>query len=625
MAGLRVALASEASEVAIERGDGVPVELWNSLGRNIAPGVARLTDEVTVVVPLERFLASRNWLASALSTHVCPIAFDPGVQAVLERGDAEREEIQGLLSAATAQPLSDEQLSELLRHGGFRRDLKVFQVRDLAHLLALSHGANFSVPGSGKTTVAYACYAAERARHRVDRLLVVAPLPAFDAWLSEAPECLLPSPTVTRLGDRVPAATEILLLNYQRLAARYRDVADWVFDGRTHVVLDEAHRMKRGRAGEWGRTCLDLAHLAVRRDILTGTPAPQHPRDFVALLDFLWPHQGARIMPSEAVRPDPPSRAMADVSRRLQPLFVRTKKDELGLDPPTKRVEVVGMKPLQAEIYEALRTRMRHATQATTRERSLFGRLGEVVMYLLEAATNPALLARAVGGSEPSVLAWPSVAIPAGSTLAERVLEYGQYEVPRKFEKLAAIVADNHAQTRKTLVWSNFVGNLTELAGNVLAPYQPALIHGAIPSSADEHDYTTREAELRRFRDDPYCSVLLANPAAMSEGVSLHDCCHDAIYLDRTFNAGQYLQSIDRIHRLGLPPGTETRVTFLVATDTIDEAVDDRIRTKAERLSAMLSDPNLVTMALPDDEEYGEWIDPEDLDALLGHLGARRD
>ena len=50
-------------------------------------------------------------------------------------------------------------------------------------------------------------------------------------------------------------------------------------------------------------------------------------------------------------------------------------------------------------------------------------------------------------------------------------------------------------------------------------------------------------------------AVLLANPQAMSEGISLHLECHDAIWLDRTYNAGQYLQGIDRIHRLG-PPRT---------------------------------------------------------------------
>lgn len=106
----------------------------------------------------------------------------------------------------------------------------------------------------------------------------------------------------------------------------------------------------------------------------------------------------------------------------------------------------------------------------------------------------------------------------------------------------------------------------------------------------------------------------------MAEGVSLHETCHDAVYLDRTYNAGQYLQSIDRIHRLGLTPGTETRITFLVCTGTIDESVDQRVAEKATRLSIMLSDPDLVTMALPDEESYGQWVDLDDVESLFGHL-----
>lgn len=617
---LHVAFAADQFSVAFQRDDAVPDELWNALGRNIAPAIGTHEDGL-LLVPVERFLASRNWLAQALRSHACSITFDGDVERLLHQADAERVEVAALLQGGGGHTEPIE-----LRHSGtrFRRELKEFQRRDLARLLALSHGANFSVPGAGKTTVAYACYEAERQRGRVERLLVVAPLSAFDSWLTEAAECFDPAPVVARLEGRVSRRAEVLLVNYQRLAARYREVARWVASGATHVILDEAHRMKRGRTGEWGRSCLDLAHLAVRRDILTGTPAPQHPRDFVALLDFLWPHQASRILPAEARRPDPPPGAMRQLSGRLSPLFVRTKKDELGLDPPTRRVELVTMHPLQAEIYEALRTRMRHATAATARDRATFGQMGEVVMYLLEAATNPALLARAVAGADPSTMKWPSLTIPQNSTLAERLLDYGTFEVPRKFEKLAGMVAANASLGRKTLVWSNFVGNLKELAGSVLAPYRPAVIHGGVPSSDDEEDYLTREAELRRFRTEDDCQVLLANPAAMSEGVSLHRDCHDAIYLDRTFNAGQYLQSIDRIHRLGLAPGTETRITFLVSTGTVDEAVDERIRVKAERLSHMLSDPDLVTMSLPDEESYGEWVDPDDLDTLFAHLDTPR-
>jgi SNF2 family DNA or RNA helicase len=607
--------------VAFRRDGAVAVELWNAMGRNIAPGVASRVGDDEVVVPLERFVAARNWLGRALTTYHCDASLDAELEAILARSDAERDEVGGVLSETVALVDPDE-VGRLLADSRFFRPLRPFQLRDLGRILSLSHGANFSVPGAGKTTVAYATYEAERGRGRVERMLVVAPLSAFEAWFEEAEECLRPLPLIGRFDQRLPLGIEVLLVNYQRLAANYDTLAAWVLERPCQVILDEAHRMKRGRDGEWGSACLNLAHLAVRRDILTGTPAPQHPSDFGALFEFVWPHQSARIVPPAAHQADPPPNVMGDLSRRLRPLFARTSKDELGLDAPVLRVELVDMKPLQAEIYEALRTRMRRAVRAGARERALFGDMGGVVMYLLEAATNPALLANAIGGTAAPTI-WPPDPIPADSTLAERVLAYGRHETPRKFDKLAALVAANGTQERKTLIWSNFVANLRELE-RILAPYEPALIYGAIPSG-DGTDGPTRESELRRFRGDDRCQVLLANPAAMAEGVSLHHTCHDAIYVDRTFNAGQYLQSLDRIHRLGLEPGTETRITFLVSEATIDETVDGRVRIKAERLSAMLSDPNLVTMALPDEEAYGSWVDIDDLDALFAHLERGRD
>jgi SNF2 family DNA or RNA helicase len=117
--------------------------------------------------------------------------------------------------------------------------------------------------------------------------------------------------------------------------------------------------------------------------------------------------------------------------------------------------------------------------------------------------------------------------------------------------------------------------------------------------------------------------VLLANPAALGEGVSLHQVCHDAIYLERTFNAGQYLQSVDRIHRLGLAPDVETTIYFLVTEETIDELVARRIEIKAKNLGTMLDDPAIATMALPDADDVGDPIDvgdSGDIAALFDHL-----
>lgn len=595
--------------------------MWNALGRNISPDRARLIDDHHLAVPVERLLINRNWLGQLLTTYGCALDVTEAVQDMLQRHDRERQHVDDAL-AGRIEPAD---IGGSLQGGRFVRDLRSFQQRDLGHLMALRHGANFSVPGAGKTSVAYALYEALHQQGRVEQLLVVSPISAFEAWETEAGACLEPAPVVQRLDRRPAARAEVVLVNYQRLAGRrFAYIAEWVQRRPTHLILDEAHRMKRGRRGEWGAACLDLAHLAVRRDVLTGTPAPQSAADFVALLDFLWPEQSRRIVPQAALSSAPPDAALRQMSQRLRPLFARTRKEELGLRRPCLRVELAPMKPLQEKIYAALRTRMARAARAGGRDHATLARMGAVTMYLLQAASNPGLLAAALGTDQPATH-WPSLALPASSDMAEAIRTYGRHETPAKFDKLATMVAANSAQNRKTLVWSNFVGNLEDL-GHVLAPHEPATIHGGVPSGHAHAGRVTREQELDRFRHDDACMVLLANPAAMSEGVSLHHACQDAIYVDRTFNAGQYLQSLDRIHRLGLAETTTTRMTFLACPTTIDETVDRRVRIKAERLGALLNDEELVMMALPDEEQgYGEWIDPDDLNELFAHLGGHAD
>ena len=106
------------------------------------------------------------------------------------------------------------------------------------------------------------------------------------------------------------------------------------------MILDEAHRIKRGRNGKWGNLILTFIYSA-RRDILTGTPAPQHPSDFVVYLDFLWPEQSTPILPAAALQLNPPDYAMDEVSEQIRPLFARTTKNGLGLTSPRLRVRHV--------------------------------------------------------------------------------------------------------------------------------------------------------------------------------------------------------------------------------------------------------------------------------------------
>lgn len=609
------------SELTVTRTAGLPdlfwrlaVAEWGGMGSG---------SQTKLAVPVERFLSHLSWVSAACRRHKVGVDLDEATRTIIERNGHERR----ALELARSNTLAPADVGARLHGSRFVRPLREFQTRDLGRLLALPNGANFSVPGAGKTTVTYALYEAEKQAGRVQRLLVVAPLSAFEAWADERSECFKkPLPKLHEFnGGRIPSSAEICLINYQRLASNYQALAQWVSESPTHVVLDEAHRAKRGWSGEWGRACLNLAFLAARRDVLTGTPAPQGYKDLEALLDFAWPGQARSILPRELFARGAYPKIAEDVAEAISPLFVRTTKSDLKLPGVDFKAVVLPLTGLQRDIYQALRNAYAGQLILSRRDKFDFARMGQVVMYLLEAATNPQLLSAGSSEFDPPEFRHPPLPASAANDLKELLARYAQFETPPKFVELGRIVKANAELGRKTLVWTNFVRNIATLE-RMFRRYSPAVVHGGVPSRITAPNAARkREDEIARFRSDDACQVLLANPAAMSEGVSLHLDCHDAVYLDRTFNAGQYLQSLDRIHRLGLKEKDETRVTFLLTDETVDGTVDDRIRAKADRLGKILSDDAISEMALPDDEDYGAPVDSvEDIAALLAHLRGER-
>jgi hypothetical protein len=600
----------------------VPNDVWAAVAVALSddrarPGVPLTAEPIRLV---QGRVALRGLLRHA------SVAFDPDPQVVALLAGSLAD--SSALELALGRPSPPRALSAevlLAELGGtyprVYRELRPFQIRDLARLSSLGHGANFSVPGAGKTTVTYALHALLRARGVVERMVVVAPLSAFGAWEDDARETLDPAPTVERWrADRTPRG-DVVIVNYQRVASAVPDLAQLMTDESVHFVVDEAHRAKRGAHGEWGHAIGRLAPLAARRDILTGTPAPNHPRDLVALLDIVWPDKKASArIPRAALRTVPPKTAMAAVNQAIAPLFVRTTKEELALPPMHPRVLPVEMGPLQTQIYAAMLRRYVGLFDLSARDAAMFASMGEVTMYLLQAASSPRLL-KSTADSARSYR-FPSLAIPPGSALASLIDTYQDHEVPTKIAAACQLVFENAKADRKTLIWSSFPGNLLDLEQQ-LAGLMPALVYGAIPSADDaDPGVRTREREIQRFKSDPLCKVLLANPAAMAEGISLHHHCHDAVYIERTFNAGQYLQSLDRIHRLGLGADEETRVTLLVSSSSIDERVHRRLEDKTRLLAAMLADPGLARMSLPDEDDPGVALDSSlDLAEVLAHLG----
>lgn len=610
-------LSDDGRAIALER-VGIPDSDWATIGVTLAESLPR--PGRPILVTADQLVARAYRITQILRALRGRLVTDDAVRDVLTRLREDSATSAALLNGGSAGrelPEIDQAARRLTR------TLREFQESDVNRLWEMRHGANFSVPGAGKTTVSLALHLRERAARRVDRMLVVGPISAFEAWEEECRAIVDPPLTTSRWSPSSARDTHVVIINYQKLASALPDLCRWMSAHRAHLVVDEAHRVKRGNLGEWGRSIMALAPLATRRDILTGTPAPNHPKDLVALLDIVWPGGAAtRMIPRSALRPEPPASAMHAMNDAIAPLYVRTTKEMLALPPVTfVPTPPVPMGPVQKDIYDALLRRYAGLLSLDDRDADRFARMGEVAMYLIQAASSPQLLAAATDPSRS--YRFPPLAIPPGSDLARMVESYADHEVPSKIAEACKIVFRNARQPtpRKTLVWSNFPANLLALETQ-LAGLQPALVYGGIPSMEDAGpDVRNREGELRRFREDPDCLVLLANPAAMAEGVSLHHVCHDAVYIDRTFNAGQYLQSLDRIHRLGLRDDTETRIFLLEAEGTIDARIGNRLRAKVTRLGQLLGDGGLVTLALPDEDDAGDIVDDElDINEVLLHL-----
>lgn len=505
-------------------------------------------------------------------------------------------------SGAPAEVASDDVLG--LLGDTWEADLNSFQRRDIAKLLSLGHGANFSVPGAGKTRVALAVYAAQRAQGSASRMLVVCPKSAYESWRYETAVCFTYPLRTHVLDGSLDQWAEVLIVNYERLDRSLPLLANWLKSAPSMIVLDEAHRMKLGARGTYGAACMALGPLAERRLILTGTPAPNGSKDLENLMGFVWPGHGQRTVTRAVAGGD-----LAYASTVLRPLFTRTTKQELGLPPMRLRVRYVDMPDLHAEIYSSLVGGM-----STGAAREDLSSLGKTALRLLMAATSPALLVEGASRYEPLVYQLPPLEIPEGSSLYSLMQKLPDHELSPKYKEAAAIVAENAEQGRKTLVWTTFVRSLTTVA-QMLEKYSPAVVYGGTPD---------RDEQLRRFREDPSCMVLISNPATLGEGISLHHVCHDAVYVDRDFMAGRFLQSLDRIHRLGLAPGTDTRVTVLAARNTIDEVVEARLDQKLEFMGKVLDDPTVQQLAdLEEEPSVAAGLAPSDMEALLRHMGSR--
>ncbi len=511
----------------------------------------------------------------------------------------------------------------------FKRSLLPYQKKSVEHLLAIGNGANFSVPGSGKTTVTYAAISKWMDDGIINKILVIGPTPAFFPWEDEYRECFGEPPDSIRISgekaDLLPKLnSKIFLMHFATVMYKTQKIIEFLQkpENKVVVIIDESHNIKNiDEEAKWAESVRQIAPFATRRVILSGTPMPQNAADLWVQINFLWPYEN--ILGNNLVfKRYTKNQGIGKWKSVIDPLFTRIKKSELGLDPPEFEKYYVDLSPTQSEIYNVLAEKTLDEIYNSGRGKLLTYRKARIIR-MLQVASNPALLHEQddeftlhdeYGFQQiPSL---PSVE-SLDSELYKKIENYSKNgEIPVKLVQVAKLTRKLLQNGEKVIIWSNFLKNIRVLENQLLKDENPIVIHGDI--SKDANDDVNRDSSIKEFKDDVNPRVLIATPPSLSESVSLHindkkqRVCSHAIYLDRNYNAAQFVQSMDRIHRVGMDLKDESSFTIdweesgkaiqkqfkrnkvyyhiFIAKNTIDTVIDERLWEKFENMNFALND-----------------------------------
>lgn len=517
---------------------------------------------------------------------------------------------------------------------GFHRELKPYQVPAVQHAVSVPNAANFSVPGSGKTTVTLATYSILKNRNEISKLIVVGPRACFMPWEEEFEGCFARKPISVRISGsrerrkglyREADDAELVLLTYQMASNDADDLAALLQRNKCFLVIDESHNIKRLEGGKWADSLVNLAPFAVRRLILSGTPAPNSLLDLWSQFAFLWPNPPLLGRKDHyRFKAEQRGKESDDIKETLKPFFWRVKKKDIKLPPPSFHKVEVEMRPYQRRIYDAIGAKvLKDVVRAPSDRTKLRVWRKAKVVRLLQAASNPSLL------SEYSTEFRIPPLDASGLPVDQLIERYSEFETPAKLDCAEKLVRKLVRRGQKVLLWTTFVHNISTLEAR-LADLAPLSIFGGVPKDEEENEEFNREQIIRKFKtsDVAAAPLLIANPGACAESISLHKVCKHAVYLDRTFNGAQYLQSLDRIHRVGLGPRDHVHYYLLETSDSIDSVIDQRLEEKKRRMLELLEDDIPVMSLGPSVAEFtdeGEDVSDEgdeeaDFAALIAEL-----
>ena len=531
--------------------------------------------------------------------------------------------------------------ADILSTTAFKRTLMPYQLLASYHLALSQNECNFSVPGSGKTTTVLAAYEYLRKcadeNKRVNNLLVIGPLSSFIAWKDEYKECfgVFPKTLEIRGGIKEEQVRkeliqgrvdlDLILISYGSLASKIDTIKQFLSDKKVMVVLDEAHRIKNVDGGVQSTNAMSLAPLASSRVALTGTPAANSYVDLYNLFTFIWPTKnviGYSIGALNNMSSNPNDGRVSDLINKISPYFIRIKKSDLKLPEPIFHEPIlVDMGPVQQVIYDAIVEmavkRFEDDTLSAAFKKS-------AAIRLRQASSNPSLLKKPLQGlftydeDDDDYQEVHDDEIDVDNRIIDLINNYDSLETPPRLIKLLSLTKSLLDNNQKVIIWCEFIDTCERVSEYLKAN---GIKNNILYGKTSQED---RETIISAFKDPTNSDfkVVVANPHAVGESISLHKACHNAIYYEMGFNAGVYMQSKDRIHRVGLPKDCETNYYFIQSTDSVDSNIYDRVLTKEEKMIKIIESEEIPLIS--NNIEFENDPDEDDIKLIIKSYYERR-
>lgn len=432
--------------------------------------------------------------------------------------------------------------------------------------------------GLGKTLSVLTAFQEVQRTKSAELLLVICPnslvlnwTEEVKRWMPELQSAITPDTKTARINflKKIKEGIlnpDVLVINYEeaRLVYVASELAELTASKKTFLCLDESQRVKNPLSITF-KAIVKLVKYCPRRVLLSGTPSPRDFSDLWSqqfLLDqgerfgsnyYEWLEQVAELgskWSRFSVKSFKPQ-AVQEYLYRFQELLLRRKKTEvINLPPKIFMRRDLKLSGDQLVRYDQIREDL--LVQLTNLEGEAYKRsidnILEQFLRAVQIASNP------------------------------RIIDSTWKGEPVKFLELDQIVEEAIAQEQKLVIWTNFTENIRELVVRY-KEYQARPYYGEIkPVDRQKYVNEFQSSEAGRAK------ILIAIPAAGGVGINL-TAASSAVYLDKTWNAEHWLQSIDRIYRIG-----QTNSVNIISLNacSIDYIISKNLKKKQELLNQVM-------------------------------------